>query len=145
MFRRLTFVSVLAVLAAALALPLPTLAASPYQVKVLINACPDTGGAHNRGYLELKVRAREVGKSGVNYFVVKSRQEWSSGLDWSTRFKFPKERSHVFPNDSTNYYHVTDRRYDYKKSDDVLNRLVITVEFWSNRHGLLATRTVHGC
>ena len=145
MIRRLSFVVALAALAAAFALPLPAMASSPYQVKVLTNACPDTGGAHNLGYLELKVKAREIGQSGVNYFVVKSRQEWSSGVGWSTRFNFPKEKSDVFPNDSSNYYHVTDRRYDYKKSDEITNRLVITVEFWSNSHGLLATRTVNGC
>jgi hypothetical protein len=145
MIRRLSLVGVLVALGAALALPLPTAAANPYQVQVLVNACPDTGGAHNLGYLELKVKAREVGTSGVNYFLVKSRQQWSSGIGWSTRFKFPNEKSKIFPNDSSNYYHVTDRRYDYKPSDEIINRLQITVEFWSNSHGLLATRTVNGC
>jgi len=145
MIRRLSFIAVLTALGAALALPLPTAAANPYQVKVLVNACPDTGGAHNRGYLELKVKAREVGVSGVNYFIIKSRQEWSSGVGWSTRFTFPKEKSMVFPNDASNYYHVTDRRYDYTKSDEITNRLVITVEFWSSSRGKLAWQTVTGC
>ena len=145
MIRRLALISVLAAIGAALALPFPTAAANPFQVKVLVNACPDTGGAHNLGYLELKVKAREIGQSGVNYFLVKSRQEWSSGVGWSTRFSFPNEKSMVFPNDASNYYHVTDRRYDYRKSDEIVNRLVITVEFWSNAHGLLATKTVKGC
>ena len=135
----------MAALGAALALPLPTAAANPYQVKVLVDACPDTGGAHNRGYLELKVKAREVGISGVNYFVIKSRQEWSSGLGFSTRSRSPRKRQTVFPNDATNYYHVTDRRYDYTKNDEIINRLVITVEFWSNSHGKLASKTVKGC
>ncbi len=145
MIRRLVLVSILAAIGVAAALPLPAAAANPFQVKVLINACPDTGGAHHVGYLEIKVKAREIGQSGVNYFLVKSRQEWSSGIGWSTRFTFPNEKSMVFPNDSSNYYHVTDRRYDYTKNDEITNRLVVTVEFWSNTHGKLASRTVTGC
>lgn len=142
--RRLSVLWVLVVCAAGLALPASALAANPYRAHVLINHCSSTGGAHGRGYIEVEVKAREIGVSGTNYFVVKSRQEWSSGLGWSTRSTWPKEMSLTFPNDATNYYHLTDRRYDFTKNDEISNRIVITVQYWSKSSGLLATRTVKG-
>ena len=144
MFRRLSFIGLLVAIGAALALPLPTLAASQYQVIVKVNHCQYSGGAHGHGYVELKVQAREVGVSGTNYFVVLSAHQESSGVSWATQSTWPKETSTNFPNDSTNYYHVTDRRYDFTKLDEISNRLVITVKFKSNSLGVLATRTVKG-
>jgi hypothetical protein len=121
--RPLAISSVLVALALALALAGTTVAASPYRVLVLRQACTDSGGAHGRGYVLLRVKVREVGASGTNYFKIKSYRQTSSG---------------------TNYYRVVERRYDYKASDVVSSRIVIKAQFWSNSAGLLATRTVKG-
>jgi len=142
--RRLSFFSVLLALAGAFALPGAAAASSAFQVATKIDHCQFTGGAHGRGYVELKVRAREVGTSGTNYFLVLSQRQESSGLAFGTAATWPKETSSKFPNNSTSYFHVTDRRYDFTKNDEVSNRLVITVKFKNNAGDVLATRTVKG-
>lgn len=142
--RRLSLLWVLVVCAAGLALPAGAMAANPYQVSVRAQACTYHGGAHGAGYLILNVKSREIGVSGTNYFVVKSEVQANSGISWGTQVKWPKEMSTVFPNDSTNYYHLTDRRYDFPKGWEVGARIVMRVQFWSNTNGLLATRTVNG-
>jgi hypothetical protein len=143
--RRLSLLWVMVLCAAGLALPaVAAAAANPYQVTVLAQACKYHGGAHGAGYVLLNVKAREIGQSGTNYFVVKSEVQASSGLAWGTQVKWPKETSLVFPDDSSNYYHLTDRRYDFPKGFEVGARIVIRVQFWSNTNGLLATRTVNG-
>jgi hypothetical protein len=80
----------------------------------------------------------------VNYFLVLSERQASSGLAYSTQSTWPKEYSNVFPNDASNYYHVTDRRYDFTRNDEISNRLVITVKFKNNAGDVLATRKVIG-
>jgi hypothetical protein len=144
MFRRLAIVATLASIVAAFVLPGTAAAADPYHVIVKINHCQYTGGAHGRGYLELKVKAREVGTSGTTHFVVLSARQQSSGLAFSTVETYPEELSSTFPNDSTNYFHVTDRRYDLTKADEISNRLVITVKFKNDAGKTLATRTING-
>ena len=143
--RRISMVALLAVAAAAFAMPgNAAAAASPYRVAVKIDHCQSTGGAHGRGYVELKVKAREVGKTGTNYFLVLSERQESSGLGFSTQSTWPKETSMTFADNATNYFHVTDRRYDFTKNDELVTRLVITVKFKNNAGKTLATRTVDG-
>ena len=145
MARRISMVVLLAVAAAAFAMPgTAAAAASPYRVAVLVDHCQSTGGAHGRGYVELKTKAREIGKSGTNVFVVLSELQESSGLGFSTQSTWPKETSMTFPNNATNYFHVTDRRYDFTKNDELATRLVITVKFRNSAGKTLATRTVDG-
>ena len=144
MFRRISWITLLAIGTALFAMPGTVAAASPYQVRVKIDHCQFSGGAHGRGYMELKVRARELGKSGTNFFVVNSEIQASSGVGFSTQSTWPKETSNKFPNDSTNYFHVTDRRYDFTKNDEVAFRIVITVKFKNNAGHTLATRTITG-
>lgn len=144
MAHRVTMLALLAVAAAAFGLPGTAAAADPYQVAVKIDHCQSTGGAHNRGYVELKVKAREVGKTGTNVFVVLSERQESSGLGFSTQSTWPKETSMRFPDNGTTYFHVTDRRYDFTKNDELVTRLVITVKFKNNAGKTLATRTVDG-
>ena len=131
------------VLGVALAVMLATgaLAASPYQAVVLEDVCTDSGGQHGRGYIKLKVKAREVGASGTNYFKIKSRLEWSSGIAWSTRSTWPVEVSTTFPNNATNYYRNVTRRYDFRPNDDVSHRIWMKVEFWSSTDGLITSKT----
>ncbi len=119
-------------------------AASPYRVNVKIDHCQFHGGAHGRGYVELKVKSREVGKSGTTQFVILSERQESSGLPFGPGKPYPKEKSAIFPNNGTSYYHVTDRRYDFTKNDEVSSRLVITVKFKNGAGHVLATRTVTG-
>ena len=144
MARQLTMLALLAVAAAAFGLPGTAAAANPYQLAVKIDHCQSTGGAHKRGYVELKVKAREVGKTGTNVFVVLSERQESSGLGFSTQSTWPKETSMRFPDNGTTYFHVTDRRYDFTKNDELVTRLVITVKFKNNVGKTLATRTVDG-
>lgn len=136
--------SILVALGLALLMPLSTLAATPFQATAIKQACTTSGGAHGGGYVELKVKGREVGLSGTNYMVFKSKLQANSGISWSTQKTFPDDQSNVFPNDSSSYYHVTDRRYDFPRGFGVYARIVTTVEFWSNSSGLLAKRTVKG-
>ncbi len=142
--RRQIRAAVLASVALALLLPSLAAAASPYQAIVVEQACTTSGGAHGRGYVLLRVKAREVGMSGTNYFVLRSELQWSSGLAYSTRKTYPAVTSSNFPDNGTNYYRILQRRYDFKPSDEVSHRLVITVRFRSNTDGLLATRIVRG-
>ena len=144
MIKRLSLMAGLVALAAAFVLPLPVAAANPYQVSVKIDACHNSGGAHGRGYVELETKAREVGKSGTTLFVVTSELQESSGLGFGTQSTYPKETSMTFPNDSTSYFHVTDRRYDFTKNDELATRLQITVKFKDHNGHVLATRTVNG-
>jgi hypothetical protein len=144
MVKRFAFLASLAAVAAALALPASVAAADPYQVAVKVDYCQRTGGAHGHGYVELKVKAREVGTSGTNYFVVLSEFQGSSGLGFSTQSTWPKETSNVFPNDATNYFHVSDRRHDFTRNEEVVYRIVITVKFKNNAGDVLATRKVVG-
>lgn len=142
--RRISMVALLAVAAAAFLMPGSVSAANPYLVAVKIDHCQSTGGAHGRGYVELKTKAREIGKSGTNVFVVLSERQESSGLGFSTQSSWPKETSMTFPDNATNYFHVTDRRYDFTKNDELVTRLVITVKFRNTAGKTLATRTVDG-
>ncbi len=90
-------------LAAAFALPVSVAAASPYQVNVAINDCGHQGGAHGRGYIQIKLSLQEVGKSGTTHFVVSSELQASSGLGFSTQHSYPKQSSETFPNDKLSY------------------------------------------
>jgi hypothetical protein len=144
MLRRVWLLVLPAIAAAAFGFPGSAAAASPWQVSVLLQHCQFTGGAHNRGYVELKVKAREIGKSGTTHFVVLSKLQDSSGLAFSDYSTWPKETSSYFPNDSTNWYHVTDRRHDFTKNEEVSFRIVITVKFENNLGETLAVRKVVG-
>lgn len=144
MIRRLFLALGLATVSLALALPSGVAAANPYRVSVQIDHCQTSGGAHGRGYVELKVKARELGKSGTTHFVVLSELQESSGLGFSTQHTYPKETSSTFPNNATNYFHVTDRRYDFTKNDELSTRLVITVKFKAANGHVLSTKTVDG-
>jgi hypothetical protein len=125
---------------AAAALP-----AGQFQTNVLRNLCPETGGMNGHGYLLLRVKVREMGMSGANYFVIKSSmQEPLTGGSWRNVSKWPKETSTNFPDNGTSYYRVVERRYDYTP-DDFYYRIQMKVQFWSNSHGLLMTKTVNGC
>ena len=49
MFRRISWITLLAIGTALFAMPGTVAAASPYQVRVKIDHCQFSGGAHNRG------------------------------------------------------------------------------------------------
>src|SRR3954454_7502546 len=144
MFRRVSAIALVAIAAAAFFVPATAAAASPYQVKVLISHCQFTGGKHGQGYMELEVKAREVGKSGTTHFVVKSEVQDSSGLAFSTYSTWPTETSNYFPNNAANYYHITDRRHDFTRNEEVAFRIKITVLFKDAANHTLATRKVIG-
>ena len=125
-----------------LVVPSASATTDPYRAIVLDEACVrPRGGAYGHGYLELVVKAKEIGASGTNYFVIKSKLETSTGAGWGTVMSWPVEYSSTFPDDTSNYYRIVDRRKDLHKSEQYAYRIVIKVQFWSNRAGLLAIRT----
>ena len=123
----------------ALMLPATAVGSSQYQEIVLDQSCTQHGGAYGHGSIGLSVKAKEIGASGTNYFVIKSKVQTSTGAGWGTVFAWPDKMSSVFPDDATSHHRVIDRVYD--KPTKFAYKLIITVQFWSNTDGLLATRT----
>jgi hypothetical protein len=78
--------SVASVIALVVAFVLATsVAAASTQVSTLRSSCTTTGGLHGSGYIELKVRATEMGRSGVTHirFVAwLEHQSRADGGDW---------------------------------------------------------------
>src|SRR5215213_5273635 len=64
------------------------------------NVCETSGGNHGFGYVLLKVRVDEYGKSGANYFRILSRAEYKNGSGWHTLVNYGWSESTHFPNDS---------------------------------------------
>lgn len=146
MRRRLTMLWTLAVLGLALMLPVTTLGAVAYKATVLWDVCTLSGGANGYGYAEMTVQARENGKSGTNYFVIKTKLQegYSSTGPWYTEYTWQNEYSSWFANTRANHYRDVYRYYDFDSSSTTLwHRLVFKVQFWSD-WGLITTRTVKG-
>src|SRR5688500_1800619 len=77
--RRLSFSSALALL---VALVLATgVAAASTSVTTLSDSCSNSGGRYGTGYIELKVRATEMGKSGVTHVRFVARLQHQSRAD----------------------------------------------------------------
>jgi hypothetical protein len=141
--RRFGWIS-LAAVALALLMPASTFAATPFRTSIVSQTCTYHGGAHGRGYVELVVKGKEIGMSGTNYMVFKSKLQASSGLAYSTQFKFKTEISNIFPDDASNYYHVDSHRWDFPRNFEIGARIVTTIQFWSSNDGLLYSRTIKG-
>lgn len=120
-----------------------TVAASSYQAIVLRDACIYSGGAHGTGYLLYKVKVREVGLSGTNYFTIKSMLQKNSGVRWRTVSTWPKETSSHFADDSVSHYRIVTRRYDHFELGSIGTRVQMIVQFWSDDYGLLTTMKVN--
>jgi len=143
-FKRV-FVGVCASLALIVALSGTVTAAEQLQVITLKDECSLTGGAHGNGFLHLKIKVREVGVSGVNYFVIKSSagDYYAPGGYKPTWYKWPKETSSNFADDSVTHYRNVDRRFDFPASEDYPEGSIrMIVSFMSNTHGVVKTMVV---
>jgi hypothetical protein len=137
--RRFGFGGLLAV-ALSLVLAGTSLAGSPFRYIELKDVCQTSGGAHGFGYLTFKVRVKEIGMSGANYFRIKSKVQYKdpNGAGWYTLKTWGWEYSSSFPNNSTTYYHDLKRRFDPDGTPDAsAHRMWMRVQVWSNSAGLL--------
>ena len=134
---------ILLVLLAGLLLPATTAAASPYRSSVLKNVCATSGGSAGFGYVRLKVRAEEVGVSGVNYFVFKAALQKFSGGVWTTTDR-TKAKSPTFADDSTSWTQDYRAQSSFASASHAPTRIIVRVLFWDQRPGddaLLASHT----
>jgi len=105
------------------------------------NVCETSGGNYGFGYVLLKVRVTEYGKSGANYFRILSRAEYKNGSGWHTLVNYGWTESNHFPNDSDTWYARLTRRFDPDGTPDALaHRIWMKVQVWSNSQGKLAER-----
>jgi len=105
------------------------------------NVCETSGGNHGFGYVLLKVRVTEYGKSGANYFRILSKAQYKNGSGWHTLLNYGWSESSHFPNDNDTWYSRLQRRFDPDGTPDALShRIWMKVQVWSNSQGLLAER-----
>jgi hypothetical protein len=114
-----------------------------FSFTTLKNACETSGGAYGFGYTALKVRVKEFGVSGANYFRILSKAQYKNGSGWHTLINYGWEYSNTFPNNSVNYYHDLKRRFDPDGTPDALShRIWMRAQVWSNSSGLLAEKII---
>jgi hypothetical protein len=107
------------------------------------DVCVTSGGAHGFGYTTLKVKVKEFGMSGANYFRILSKVQYRNNSGWHTLHNFGWEYSNTFPNNGDNYYHVLQRRFDPDGTPDALaHRIWMRAQVWSNNSGLLAEKVM---
>ena len=112
-----------------------------FNFSTIRNVCETSGGAHGFGYVLLKVRAKEFGMSGANYFRILIKTQYKNGSGWHTLVNHGWSLSSVFPNNGDNYYYQLGRRFDPDGTPDALShRIWMRVQVWSNSQGLLAER-----
>jgi hypothetical protein len=137
--RSLAFATPLAVVLA-FVMATTALGATSFKYRVLRDVCTLSGGSSNLGYVVFKVKVKEIGTSGANYFRIKSKAQYQSGSNkWHTAVDWGWEYSNTFPNDSGSYYHVLKRRYDMSGVEDA-TRIKMKVQVWSNSKGLLSEK-----
>ncbi len=113
MTRRTTKTAALLAVLLAAVVSTTTLAATPFRYTVLRDVCELGGGDHGFGFLKLKVRVKEIGTSGAEFFRIRSKvQMKTESPGWKTIQDWGWEYSDDFPNNSTSYYHDLSRRYD---------------------------------
>ena len=125
----------------------PSVATSPFRFRELTDFCTLSGGDHGFGYLKYKVRVREIGLSGANYFRIRSKVQYrdENGAGWFTLKTWDWKYSSVFPNNSNDHYFELGRRFDPDGTPDATaHRMWMRVQVWSVTTGLLAEQIMTG-
>lgn len=123
------------------------LATSPFRYIELKDVCQTSGGDHGFGYLAFKVRVKEIGMSGANYFRIRSKVQYrdANGAGWYTLKAWAWEYSNTFPDNGATYYYDLKRRFDPDGTPDASShRMWMRVQVWSNNAGLLSERIMTG-
>ena len=125
----------------------PTFATSPFRFRELRDVCTLSGGDFGFGYLVLKVRVRELGSSGANYFRIRSKVQYRDpdGNGWFTLKAWDWVYSNPFPNNSNDHSFELRRRFDPDGTPDAsAHRMWMRVQVWSISSGLLAEEIMTG-
>jgi hypothetical protein len=141
--KRTTATTALAVFLAML-IPAHVLAVARFEYAVRANECWYEDGTWDAGSAILAVRVTEVGKSGANYFRTRSKFQGQLGWDFPWRLLADTgwQYSRSFPNDSATHYHTKWAVYGFEEGDRwAQTRVVMRVQIWSNRLGLLSEQT----
>lgn len=140
MTRLTTTASTLLALLLALTIPATALGGSPFRYRVLTDKCR---GTDRPVTLTLKVRVKELGVSGANYFRVRTKALEHYGGSWHTVNDWGWEYSTGFPDDADNYYHDRGHTHELNGAHDAA-KLKMRVQVWSNSQGLLDEKTIVG-
>jgi hypothetical protein len=125
----------------------PTFATRPFLFKELRDICTLSGGLHGFGYVKYKVRVKELGTSGANYFRIRSKVQYrdENGAGWFTLKAWDWVYSPSFPNNSNDHAFDLGRRFDPDGTPDATaHRIWMRVQVWSNSSGLLAEQIMTG-
>lgn len=128
----------------AMLIPAQVLAVARFVYTVRANECWYDYGTWDAGYAILNVRVTEVGKSGANYFRTRSKFQGQVGWDFPWRLLADTgwQYSRSFPNDTATHDHTKRATYRFEEGDKwAQTRVVMRVQIWSNRVGLLSEQT----
>jgi hypothetical protein len=115
--------------------------AATFSFTTVRSNCQTSGGTYGFGYVRLKVRVQENGKSGANYFRVLGKAQYKNGSGWHTLINYGWNTSETFPNDTDSWYYIENHRFDPDGTPDALShRIWMKVQVWSLNNGLLEER-----
>jgi hypothetical protein len=124
-----------------------TFATSPFRFRELRDVCTLSGGLNGFGYLVFKVRVREIGMSGANYFRIRSKVQYrdENGAGWFTLKTWDWVYSAPFANNANDHIFELRRRFDPDGTPDATaHRMWMRVQVWSISNGLLAEQFMTG-
>ncbi len=105
------------------------------------SVCQTSGGAHGFGFVRLKVKVTENGKSGANYFRIVSKAQYKNDSGWHTLVNYGQNTTETFPNNNQSWSYELNRRFDPDGTPDALShRIWMRVQVWSINNGLLSER-----
>ena len=148
---RVAIRATLLLLAATLVGPSAAATSPGWDARIVSQVCRiGSGGDHGKGYMEVRVRAEERGRSGVRKFSVFAEWQrarsfnwpyWATAYQgWETAYR----ASGKFSNDSADHYFDTTVRFSFDKIAQYNrwgNKIGIEVEFWRKR--LLGAYYIH--
>jgi hypothetical protein len=143
--RRLSLSSVLALLVAFVLAA--GVAAASTSVTTLRDSCANTGGKYGTGYIELKVRATEMGKSGVTHIRFVAWLQHQSRADGGAWINHQKQArtTNTWANNSNNHSRAFLVAWDLGDDNiDWMHRINLTVKFLNGNGNAVATRHVTG-
>ncbi|HYI23041.1 MAG TPA: hypothetical protein VEX62_10440 [Candidatus Limnocylindrales bacterium] len=135
----MTLGSVALAIALALLVPATTVAASPFRYTVLRSEClPNYSQDPIQGDIYMKVKVKEVGLSGANYFRVRTtvKFKFPGNTRWTLYEDSGWQYSRSFVNDSESWYHVRTGIAPYWWNYPF--RMVMKVQVRSDTQGLLS-------
>jgi hypothetical protein len=117
--------------------------AAAFEFTTIKSVCETSGGLYGFGFVRLKVKVQENGKSGANYFRVLSKAQYKNGSGWHTLVNYGWNTSETFPNDTDSWWYIENQRFDPDGTPDALShRIKMRLQVWSLNSGLLAERIV---